>query len=112
MKLSYSKVEESCNELHSIAKRMKESLDEVKAISRNLSGSESWSGSASNYYSKKLNKLTKSFDEVFIEIENSILFMASCSEGYQKVDQTIMREICSNLNITEPSLNTSKIFNR
>ena len=36
--------------------------------------------------------------------------MASCSDGYQAIDNQIMHEICSNLKINEPSLNTSNIF--
>lgn len=111
MDISYSQVEAQCNELHSVAKNMKEILDNIDGIKTRILNSDSWSGSASNIYAEKLESVSKNFEEVFLEIENSILYMASCSDGYQAVDQQIMREICSNLKITEPNLSTSNIFN-
>lgn len=111
MNISYSQVEAQCNELHSIAKNMKEILDEIVKIKNDVSKGSIWSGNAANKYSEKLNAVAKNFDEVFVEIENSILYMANCSDGYQAIDEQIMREICSNLNITEPNLETSHIFN-
>ena len=108
--ISYSEVENSCNELHELAKNMKETLNNIINTGNSLKTNESWQGSASDYFNDKLNQLIKNFDEAFIEIENSILFMASCSEGYQAIDSKIMGEICSNLNITEPNLSTSGIF--
>lgn len=111
MNISYSQVEAQCNELHSVAKNMKEILDNIDGIRTRIANGDSWSGSASTTYSSKLESVAKNFEEVFLEIENSILYMASCSDGYQAIDQQIMREICSNLKITEPSLNTSNIFN-
>lgn len=111
MNISYSQVEEQCNELHAVAKNMKEILDNIEGIRTKISSKDSWSGYASDIYSGKLESISKNFEEVFIEIENSILYMASCSDGYQAIDQQIMKEICSNLKITEPNLNTSNIFN-
>lgn len=111
MNISYSQVEMQCNELHSVAKNMKEILDNIDGIRTKISNGDSWSGSASNIYSEKLLSITKNFEEVFFEIENSILYMARISDGYQAIDQHVMREICSNLKITEPNLNTSNIFN-
>lgn len=110
-KISYGDIETLCNGLHQVAKTMKEILDDIEGIKNKLSSGSSWSGSASSTYAEKLSAVTKNFEEVFIEIENSILFMASCAEGYQAIDENIMQEICSNLNITEPSLSTSNIFN-
>lgn len=110
-KISYSKVETYCNELHALAKQMKETLENVEQTGKKVQSSGSWSGDASSFYVNKINNVSKNFDEIFEEIENSILYMAKCSEGYQSIDTNVMREICSNLNITEPNLNTSKIFN-
>lgn len=109
MKISYNQVESYCNELHSIAKSMKDSLQYINSIGNSVKGY--WSGEASDYFSKQLNALTKNFDEVFCELENSILFMAKCSEGYQVLDDKISQEICNNLHISSPNLNTSNIFN-
>ena len=111
MNIFYSQVETQCNELHSVAKSMKEILDNIDGIRIKILNGDSWSGSASNTYSDKLESVTKNFEEVFLEMENSILYMAKCSDGYQAIDNQIIREICSNLKINEPSLNTSNIFN-
>lgn len=111
MKISYSQVEEYCNELHGTAQNMKNVLDDISNISEKVSKSN-WNGTASDYYLSKLKKVTSSFNVIFQEIENSILFMANCSDGYQALDKTIVKEICDNLNITEPNLSTSNIFNR
>lgn len=111
MNISYSQVEAYCNELHSVAKNMKEILDNIDGIRTKIASGDSWSGSASTNFTNKLGSVTKNFEEVFLEMENSILYMANCSDGYQAIDQQIMSEICSNLKITEPNLNTSNIFN-
>ena len=111
MKISYNQVETQCNQLHSVAKNMKELLENINGIGSKISNGDSWSGSASDKYIEKLNLISKNFDEIFLEIENSILYMASCSDGYQAIDEKIMNEICSNLKIGEPNLNTSSIFN-
>ena len=110
MKISYSDVESYCNELHSLANKMKDILDDVKNIKTKISSSETWTGAASNYYSDKLKNVSNKFDEIYDEIEYSILFMANVSDGYQSIDQDIMSEICSNLSISEPNLSNSKIF--
>lgn len=111
MNISYSQVEMQCNGLHATAKNMKEILEKIDQIRIKILNGDSWDGNAANAYSSKLESITKNFEEIFLEIENSILYMAKCSEGYQAIDQQIMNEICSNLKITEPSLNTSNIFN-
>lgn len=111
MNLSYKQVENYCNELHLIAKNMNEIMQNITGIANEIANGENWSGNASEFYSKKLKSLSKNFDEVFCEMENSILFMASCAEGYQAIDKDVIREICANLNITNPNLSTSSIFN-
>ena len=111
MKISYSQVEAYCNELHNLAKKMDNILSNVKSIGQVAIKNQDWQGKAANYYSQKLNNVIQNFDEVYREIENSILYMAKCSEGYQAVDKQIIDEICNKLGITTPSLDTSNIFN-
>lgn len=111
MEISYTQVEAQCTEMHMVAKNMKEKLDEIEAIRVKILNGGSWSGTASNQYATKLKNITSKFEDVFIEIENSILYMAKCSSGYKAIDEQLMKEICSNLKITEPSLGTSNIFN-
>lgn len=110
MKLHYEDIENYCTELHALAKQMNETLSGVSKTGNIVLTSGCWEGNASEYYLKKLNNLTKNFDDVFKEIENSILYLAKSAEGYQAIDNTLMREICQNLNITEPNLGTSNIF--
>lgn len=110
MNISYSQVEQQCNELHSAAKKMKEIINNINDVRVKILNGNSWNGTASDTFCNKLESITKNFDEVFVELENSILYMAKCSDGYQAIDKHIMQEICSNLKITEPNLNTSNIF--
>lgn len=110
MKISYTQVEAQCNELHATAEKMKEILDKVNEIGTKIGSTESWNGSASENYSQKIREFSKSFEEIFQELENSILYMAKVTEGYQVLDSKLINEICSNLNITEPNLSTSNIF--
>jgi hypothetical protein len=111
MKISYTQVESYCNELHNLAKNMNELIENVNIISDSIIKSGNWEGVAADYYVNKLNRVTKNFDDVFCEMENSILYMAKCAEGYNAIDKDVVREICSNLKISSPSLNTSSIFN-
>lgn len=111
MNIKYSQISDYCNELHALAKNMKDTLEEVTSLSSKLQNKEAWSGAAANNYTEKIRVMTSGFEEIFIELENSILFMASCAEGYKAIDDDVIREICSNLKITEPNLNTSSIFN-
>lgn len=111
MKISYSQVESFCNELHGNAKNMKYIFDEILSLSSSVSSKGNWCGEAADNYISKLKKVSSNIDMIFQEIENSILFMAKCSDGYQAIDKTIVKEICDNLNITEPNLSTSNVFN-
>ena len=111
MNISYSQIEEKCNELHLVATKIKDILDNVSMIESRINGGSSWNGNASRAYSNKLSNISKNFADIYIEIENSILYMAKCSEGYQMIDKKVISEICANLNISEPNLGTSNIFN-
>ena len=50
--------------------------------------------------------------KIYIENENSILYLAECAEGYKAVDEIVLKEICNNLGLTMPGLGTSKIYNK
>lgn len=109
MKFSYTKIEAYCTELHELAKNMKSTLETAGNLGEKIDSS--WNGPASEYYVGKIMGLSKQFDDIFNEIENSILYLALCSEGYNAIEENIKKEICDNLKITEPNLSTSKIFN-
>lgn len=110
MNISYSDVEEQCNQLHVVANNLKDIMLNIDNLRASILSDDSWSGISADAYCKKLENVFKSYEDVHMEIENSILFMAKCSEGYQMIDSQIQMEICSNLNITSPSLATSNIF--
>lgn len=110
MKISYSEIENYCNELHRLSIHMKNTLNNLKTISKKIDFSNVWEGQAADNFVTKLNDLPKNFDEVFVELENSILYLANCAEGYKAIDRQVIKEICENLNITDPNLSTSKIY--
>jgi uncharacterized protein YukE len=109
-KIKYAQVEEYCNELHATANRMKSILDEIKGDCSLISSSETWCGDASDFYVSKMKKLISNFDDAYIELENAIIFMAKCSDGYSAIDKNVSQQICDNLHITQLHLGVSKIF--
>lgn len=108
MKFSYEMIETYCNELHDLAKNMRSTLENAGDLGTKISNN--WNGPASEYYIGKMTNLANQFEDIFKEIENSILYLASCSEGYDAIEENTKREICQNLKIMEPSLSTSNIF--
>lgn len=110
MKFSYTKIEEYCNEMHQIAMNMKNILEEIDQNTANIFKDGSWEGIAASYYFDKFSNVSKRFDEVYNEVENSILFLAQTAEGYGSIDKKVIVQICNGLNIPEPSLDTSRIF--
>lgn len=99
MKISYSQIEEQCNELHLVAKNIKESLDNIEQIRIKVSNDDNWVGNAASVYLNKLEYVTKNFDNIYKEIEFAILYLASCAEGYQAIDKNVIEEITSSLNL-------------
>lgn len=110
-KIKYQDVKGYSEEIHKLASDMKDIINEIKNNVNRLKSSGYWEGNASDYYISKTEKLIKNYDEIYVELENSVLYLANVTEGYQEIDETVMKEVCNNLNISEPSLNTSKIFN-
>lgn len=108
-KIKYQTVKVSSERIHSIANNMKSLLDNIAKNTGNINNS--WEGNASDYYVGKMTQLVDNFEEIYVELENSVLYLANVTEGYQAMDEKIVQEICNNLNITEPSLGTSSIFN-
>ena len=110
MKFSYKDINNECNELHSLAEKINECIADLRNYNNMLQTSDIWTGEASNHFSKKMDRVLKNFDQISIEIENSVLFLINTSENYSSVENSIIGEICNNLNISEPNLSTSKIF--
>ena len=110
MKVSYNQINNECNELHLLATKINDSVNRLKTLDSSLQRNSIWTGTASEYYSTKMKDLLNGFEEISVEIENSILFLAKTAEGYQAIDNMVISQICNNLNISEPNLSTSKIF--
>jgi len=108
IKVDSSGIEEICNNMYSITKRMKENITNIQNDNTTLAND--WSGEASENYDNKLRALLNSFDEAYKELLYAILYMARTSEKYQGLEQEVIRNVCSDLNISEPNLNGSKIF--
>ena len=102
MNISYKDVEEQCNELHQLAKNMNDTIKQIADINSKLKSA--WIGIASDAYTEQLEIATNSFAEIYSAIESSILYMASCAEGYQAIDEKVMEEICNYLNINPSDL--------
>jgi|GEM_PF-2753438 len=108
--LKYEDVEQCCNELHSLAKKMQDTLNSVTDCANTIQNGSQWDDEGAYCYSVKLKKLVSNFDESYNEIENAVLYMANCSDGYKAIDNTVINEICNNLGINTPNLSTSKLF--
>ena len=109
-KISYSQIEGLCNELHASANIMKDTLDKIIKANAQINANDTWIGPAASNYINEFNKLNTVFEKAYTELENSILYMAKVSDGYQAIDKNVMGEICQNLGITQPGLQTSDMF--
>ena len=110
MKFSYSDIKAYCDELHSIAKNIKKTTEQIQNACNALSKNGDWEGNSADNYKAKLKNISSNFDDIYKEIEMAILYLANVSDGYEALDKNIMSEICDNLNITEPSFSFSNIF--
>ena len=112
MKFSYEKIAEYCNEMHQIAQNMKNILEYIDNNTKNIFETAIWSGPGASYYNEKFSNVSNTFEDVFIEMENSILYLVQVSDGYKGVDNSLINQVCKSLNIKEPILATSKIFGK
>lgn len=108
--IEYSKVESYNNELHQIALNIKKIFEEIEMKSEIIKKVDNWNGIGQAYYVTKLDEIMSNFQEIYKELENCVIYIAACSEGYQVLDQKVIDDILSNLNLSEISLNTSSIF--
>jgi len=90
MNLSYANLKQCSDELHSSFGNIKSILEKVIEIKNQLSKGESWSGSASQHYVNKLGNLTSNFEEIYIELEKSALYLDKILEGYEIIDKKII----------------------
>ena len=83
MNLSYSELKEYSNELHGSYKNIQEIFENIIGIKDQLIKTECWTGPAFNYYINKITSLTQNFDEVYLELEKSALYLDKILEDYE-----------------------------
>jgi uncharacterized protein YukE len=109
-KVEYKLVEEYNNNLHQIALEINQIFETIKMVATVVDDESNFSGEAKEYYIKKLKDLMFNFEEIYNEIENCVIYIAACSDGYQALDRKVAKEILENLNLPELSLEQSTIF--
>ena len=104
MKVSYLNLKQHSEELHSSYNNIKEILENVKNIGSSITKSGCWSGEAADYYLDKLNKLSGNFEEVFLELEKSAIYLDKVLERYESIDVNLSGAVNNiNVNIGSPS---------
>ena len=110
MKFSYEKIEEYCNEMHQLAQKMKDILEYIDNNTKKIFQNEIWLGPGASYYKEKFSAVSNTFEEVYIEMENSILYLIQVSDGYKNIDNEIINQVNKSLKEKGSSLADSKIF--
>jgi len=100
IEFEYAEVEQYCNELHSISNRIKEILENSSNEIKKIQSGENWTGPASDKCVDKFNKVSKSFSDVSDTLDSVVLFIAQCSKNYNSIDNKVINEIKSNINIS------------
>jgi len=109
--ISYKQVEESANEIHRLAISMSETMKHVENTCKTLVDTEGWSGKAADFFLGKVVKMNNEFQvEAYAEMENLVLYLAQVTEGYKVLGESLVKEICQNLGMSEPNLSSSTIF--
>lgn len=90
MNLSYANLKQCSDELHSSFSNIKSILENVTEIKNQLSKRTSWTGQAADYYINKIDGLSNSFEEVYVELEKSALYLDKILEGYEIIDNKII----------------------
>ena len=108
--IKYADIESECNTLHKVANDIKETLENIEKKTLAISSNDMWVGKASDHFNEYVRNLSKNYDDIYNELEASVLYLASCAEGYKAVDQMIMNQILNNLNISDPSNYQSNVY--
>ena len=114
MNLSYSELKEYSNELHGSYKNIQTIFENIIGIKEQLTKTECWTGPASNYYINKITNLTQNFDEVYLELEKSALYLDKVLEDYEILvnsASTGMNEILGYGTSIEPGTNSINVGN-
>ncbi len=99
MKFYYSQIEDYCTNLYQVSKNIRNILDETMGEINKISNTEIWKGPAGDNYIEKLKGISLSFDNASAELESAVLFLASCADNYETLENNIIQEISNNLQI-------------
>ena len=108
--IKYADIKDQCNTLHKVANDIKDTLDKIEKATISVSSNDMWIGNASDHFNNYVRELAKNYDDIYNELEASVLFLASCAEGYEAIDNQVMNQILNNLNITAPENYQSKVY--
>ncbi len=116
-KISYEGVESSCEALHTIVEKLKSELEESLKNLNGIAGYNGvWKGKAANAFVSKIRSgngsqpFEQSYTNVLNEIDNTVVFMAECSIGYQNLESNVINGVSSNLKTNTPSSENSSIY--
>ena len=99
LKFNYAEVEQYCNELPNISSRLSEVLEKAKSEVSKIQSSEYWTGPASDSFVQKFNEFSNSFDEITDVLDRVVLYVAQCSDNYESIDNSVINQIKSNMNV-------------
>lgn len=100
IKFNYAEVEQYCNELHNISTRMKDILEKSKTEVQKIQSGENWIGPASDRFVESFEKTSKMFVDVSEILDKLVLYVAQCSSNYESLDNSVINQIKSNMNIS------------
>lgn len=112
LSISYKEVEQTNNEIHHNALKIKEVANNLITINNKIKSGNYWDGIAAKNFSEKFKDILLNFEDIVEEIENCVLYIAKCTEGYEAIDKNIISEICNNLNISEANIKSTSMFGR
>lgn len=110
MKLNYSEIEQTNNEIHSIAIKIKDLYSEIYQLNNIIKNGDDWCGPAADNFTKMLEKNLKNFEFIVSEIENCFVYISTVCDNYEKIEETIIKEISENTGVTGGFLNSSFYF--
>lgn len=90
MKISYNELKQYTEELRSVIQTVNEILENVSSINNQIARSECWVGEASYFYVNKSKSITACFDELYSELDKSVLYLDKVVVEYEDTDSKVI----------------------
>lgn len=90
MKISYNELKQYTEELRSVIQNVDEILENVSSINNQIARSECWVGEASDFYVNKSKSITACFDELYSELDKSVLYLDKVIVEYEDTDSKVI----------------------